>query len=376
MYEKKNKIISALLIFIFVCIYYYQNDLLYIPDLGLKNQTKFIQYECTKPSEICGGWGDRLKGILSTYAISMILDRKFTIKMTRNCDLKKIMEPNEINWDYEQVPQKIGSKEINIGWDRSYYDTFKKDISLFTKKKNTPLIKVKAKIQFANVLRENQNLKPKIESLGYKVDQFHIVYSLHKWYNQLFKLNKESQKKYEWYMGRLKPNKKTKLICVQIRTGDPDLAERRDYYTRKEYWRFINKKFLNSKNSGSYKIFVTSDYERVKEEAQSYFPNNEVIYNKNSSFHIEKQGDNDCGGFESVVFDFHIMQNCDIGVISHSGYGLLALLNRPEPFKELYVYSKEHKHLKITYNNDTSYFSPWKNLTWIKYSKLGDILFF
>ncbi|RNA11346.1 hypothetical protein BpHYR1_006320 [Brachionus plicatilis] len=352
------------------------DGLLKFPVLDAKISNKFIQFECTRSGELCGGWGDRLKGILSTYAISMIIDRKFTIKMTRDCDLRRILEPNEINWDHEQVPLKVKSKQINIGWEFSFYDIFRNDISLFTNNEDTPLIKVKAGIQFANVLRENKNLKQKIESLGYKVNQFHIVHSLHKWYNQLFKLNKESQKKYEWYLRRLKPNLRTKLICVQIRTGDPDSAQRRDYYTRKEYWRFIDENFLNSSDSDKYKIFVTSDYEPIKEEAKSYFPKNEVIYNENSSFHIDKQGDKECKGLESVIFDFHMMQNCDIGVISHSGYGLLALLNRPDPFKELYVYSKEHKHQKVTHNNQASYYSPWKNLTWIKFSKLGDIIFF
>lgn len=377
MHEHKKKIGYLLLLLIILYVVYdYSEFPIFETDLNSQNHERFIQFECVKSSEMCGGWGDRLKGILSTYALSLVIDRKFKIKMTRNCDLRKILKPNKINWDHEQVPQNIKSKEINIGWSFSYYDTFKKDISLFTKLKNIPLIKVRAGIQFGNVLRENKDLEKKIESLGYNVNEFHIAYSLHKWYNQLFKLNKQSQTKYEEYLKRLKPNHKSKLICVQIRTGDPDSKERRDYYTRKEYWRFINEKILNSTDSKNYKIFVTSDYETVKEEAQSYFPNNEVVYNKDSSFHIDKQGDNECRGLESVIFDFHMMQNCDIGVISHSGYGLLALLNRPDPFKELYVYSKEHKHLSLTHNNHFSYFSPWKNLTWIKYSKLGDIVFF
>ncbi|RNA37766.1 hypothetical protein BpHYR1_023949 [Brachionus plicatilis] len=83
------------------------SGLLKFPVLDAKISNKFIQFECTISGQFCGGWGDRLKGILSTYAISMIIDREFTIKMTRDCDLRRILEPNEINWDHEQVPLKV-----------------------------------------------------------------------------------------------------------------------------------------------------------------------------------------------------------------------------------------------------------------------------
>ena len=48
---------------------------------------------------LCGGWADRLKGIYSAYSWSLISDRKFYIKINEPCELKNILEPNNIDWN-------------------------------------------------------------------------------------------------------------------------------------------------------------------------------------------------------------------------------------------------------------------------------------
>ncbi|CAF0745517.1 unnamed protein product [Brachionus calyciflorus] len=232
---------------------------------------------------------DRLKGLMSTYVISLLTDRQFIIKMTKNCDLKKILEPNEINWDHEQVPKNITNEELNIGWDFRIFNMLKESISLFTNLNSKNLIKVKSGMMFANGLIENCNLKEKIEKLGYEQSKFHIAYQFNKLYKQLFKLNNQTQKRYDEFLKKLKPNSHSKLICYQIRKGDPGQRNEKDEYFEKDFWNFINKTFLSSRNvSSNYKIFVTSDLEYVKLDAKNYFKNNEVIFSEHSSIHIDQ----------------------------------------------------------------------------------------
>ncbi|CAF0906299.1 unnamed protein product [Brachionus calyciflorus] len=348
-----------------------------VPEKNLKKNS-FIQYECGQ-YDICGGWADRLKGIMSTYAISLLTNRQFIIKMTKNCDLKKILEPNEINWNYEQVPDNISIEELKI-FNNQPFNQFKQKLSLFPNLNRTNMINVKYGMMFMHRLIDDPILKKKIKKLGYEQSKFHMAYQFHKWYKQLFKLNNRTQKKHDEFLQRLKPNSDSKLICCQIRKGDPELRDRRDDYVERDFWNFINTTFLSSgfNLSSQYKIFVTSDLEYVSLDAKNYFKNNEVIFSQNSSIHIDKElSNNECNKLESVILDFHIMQNCDIGVVSHSGFGVLALLNRPNPFKDLYVYSKEYKHLDM--ENETvynSFFNNFKNLSFIKFSKLDDIYFF
>lgn len=76
----------------------------------------------------------------------------------------------------------------------------------------------------------------------------------------------------------------------------------------------------------------------------------------------------ECDIMGKVLLDFHIMQNCDIGVISQSGFGILAMWNRKEPLKDLYVLTRKNKTEleKDLWNR--------KNLTFVKYNTLDDIL--
>ncbi|RMZ93834.1 hypothetical protein BpHYR1_013353, partial [Brachionus plicatilis] len=141
---------------------------------------------------------------------------------------------------------------------------------------------------------------------------------------------------------KLKPSNKTKVICAQVRMGDPGHVGQAEQNASMNFWYFINNTFLNS--SENYSIFVTADREEVKLEARNFFRLHNVVYNERSSFHVEKKTEKDgCNSLENVIFDFHLMQHCDIGVVSHSGFGIMSMWNRPDPFKDLYVYTKENQ---------------------------------
>ena len=73
---------------------------------GHETRPKYIKYECLKINRLCGGWADRLKGIISTYALSLIMNRTFVMKITQPCHINAILQPNEINWDQEPPIRK------------------------------------------------------------------------------------------------------------------------------------------------------------------------------------------------------------------------------------------------------------------------------
>lgn len=333
-------------------------------------EEKFIQYECSE-NDICGGWADRLKGLMSTFAFSLITDRTFLIKMTKNCDLKNILEPNEINWDHNIiVSKKISSKVLKYAWNYALSDQFKKEKEILSNETDNSLLIVKSGFMFSDALSENPNFTEKIKKLGYNQTKFKIAYLFKEWYKKLFKLNNRLEKKLEKFLKKLKPLNNSKVICAQVRMGDPGHIGQTDVNASVNFWHFINKTFLQSKYSNQYSINITSDTEQIKQEGKNFFVNHNVFYNDKSSNHVEiKSQENGCQSLENVIFDFHLMQYCDIGVVSHSGFGILSMWNRPDPFKNLYVYTKKNqKKFKNDYWNR-------KNLTFLKYSNLNDIYF-
>ncbi|CAF2699652.1 unnamed protein product [Rotaria sp. Silwood2] len=61
-----------------------------------KRRGKYLVYVC---HENCGGWGDRLRGIMSLFMLSLMLDRNFRIEITHPCNLTHILRPNLYNWE-------------------------------------------------------------------------------------------------------------------------------------------------------------------------------------------------------------------------------------------------------------------------------------
>ncbi|RNA22600.1 hypothetical protein BpHYR1_005040 [Brachionus plicatilis] len=328
-----------------------------------------IQYECLQ-SDLCGGWADRLKGILSTYAFSLITNRKFVIKITKNCDLESILVPNKIDWKYDKSEkyQANETKVLSYRWNFNLNQVFRKEKNLFSEYKNVSLLIIKAGFMFSEPIAENVFLKSKVEKLGYNQSRFKIVYQFHNWYKELFQLNAEMQKKYEIFTKKIKPDGDTKLICAQIRMGDPGSQSELSKTVSLEFWNFIQNNFLiNDNNSSRYVIYVTSDREEVKKEAKKFFTKNQVFYMDKSSDHVDLSSN--CKNTANVILDFHVMQNCDIGIVSHSGFGILGLWNRPNPFENLFVYTnKNQSDLKKSYWNR-------RNMFFKKYTNLDDIFF-
>lgn len=329
---------------------------------------KYIQFECDS-GDICGGWGDRLKGLMSTYAFSLLTGRKFLIKMTKNCPLKNSLEPNKINWDHEQFKLTNFTKKIlRLGKNSHFY--YQNATSLLSEYSNIDLIVIKSHYMFSKTISENPWLKSQIKKLGYEQHNFSLVYQFRNWYDKLFLLNRNLRERYKIILKRLKPNGKTVLLCAQVRIGDHGHVGEIDPKTSEHFWNFINSKFLSKNKNLKYSIFVTSDREHVKQEAKFFFKNESVFYIKGSSVHIDKiKGQNGCFGWQNVIFEFHLMKNCDIGVVSHSGFGILSMWNRQDPFKNVFVFTKkDQKQLKNDYWLRT-------NLTFLKYADINDIYF-
>ena len=58
---------------------------------------RFMIYTCSG-SGLCGGWGDRLRGLYSVYLLSILQNRSFGIEMNRPCPIEKFIRPAVLNW--------------------------------------------------------------------------------------------------------------------------------------------------------------------------------------------------------------------------------------------------------------------------------------
>lgn len=123
---------------------------------------KYVIYNCTEPP--AGGLADRIKGLVSCYALAKLLDRQFIIDWTYPYRLQHTVNPGTINW----LPRPIqGTCKQYFAIDQDNYynfeslfnidnaqDKFKEDITI-----------LRTNINFLYHLNQEHNFKSLFEDL-------------------------------------------------------------------------------------------------------------------------------------------------------------------------------------------------------------------
>ena len=319
-----------------------------------KNESdkKYVVYECTK-KKLCGGWGDRLKGIMSAYAISLLTDRYLLIYHAKPCLLYHFFEPSiyfintTINYDQASKMWYLNNEDFRKSLN--YLNAFNLTSKYITIRNN---------LEWIEPLSKNEIYKEKIKELGYTERNFKIQFLFKNWYSEIFKLNKRLNEKYLKFLKKAKPNNKTELICAQVRVGDAGGTQFMKRGNLQIYWNYIRTNFI--KNLTDYKIFLTTDTQDIVSEAIKEFGNELVVTNEGPINHLDffrKLKLND-EKLDKTFLDFHSLQNCNMAIISESGFGKLGVFNRNDPNENLAMFSNmrsisEFKEQKIIVKNSS-----------------------
>lgn len=286
--------------------------------------------------------------------------------MTHPCPIEHILSPNEIDWNLP-LNEPVNRDQYFVYWDPHQINKFQ-HLDLLSLSKKTDLIEVRTGAALVNKFHSNKKLHKRIRELGYEPSKFKLHYLIYEWYGKMFKLNSKLKTEYEAYLREIKDKK---LICAQIRVG----GQNDDQFTRrtdvKKYWDLIRDKFITKIKNESYMIYVTSDMQDVKQEAKKEFGLSRVLTNEKSSGHLDKSFQDSATNcenesIENIIMDFHLLQNCDMAVVSQSGFGLLGLWNRKEPSKDLYVHTNQ---------NLTNDYWNRDNLRFLKVTDLDNLYF-
>ena len=319
-----------------------------------KNESdkNYVVYECTNEI-LCGGWGDRLKGIMSAYAISLLTDRYLLIYHVKPCLLDHFFEPS-----IYFINATINDDQASKMWYLNNED-FRKSLSYLNAFNLTSkYITIRNNLEWIEPLSKNKFYKEKIKELGYTERNFKIQFLFKNWYSEIFKLNKRLNEKYLKFLKKAKPSNKTKLICAQVRVGDAGGTQFMKRGNLKIYWNYIRTNFI--KNLTDYRIFLTTDTQDIVSEAIKEFGNELVVTNEGPNNHLDlfsKLELND-EKLDKIFLDFHSLQNCNMAIISESGFGKLGVFNRNDPNQNLAMFTNlrstsEFKEQKIIVKNSS-----------------------
>jgi len=317
-----------------------------------ESDKNYVVYECTNEI-LCGGWGDRLKGIMSAYAISLLTDRYLLIYHVKPCLLDHFFEPS-----IYFINATINDDQASKMWYLNNED-FRKSLSYLNAFNLTSkYITIRNNLEWIEPLSKNKIYKEKIKELGYTERNFKIQFLFKNWYSEIFKLNKRLNEKYLKFLKKAKPSNKTKLICAQVRVGDAGGTQ----FMKREnliiYWNYIRTNFI--KNLTDYRIFLTTDTQDIVSEAIKEFGNELVVTNEGPINHLDRFSKLELNDekLDKTFLDFHSLQNCNMAIISESGFGKLGIFNRDDPNQNLAMFTNlrstsEFKEQKIIVKNSS-----------------------
>jgi hypothetical protein len=358
---------------------------------------KFIVYTCTNEEHECGGWGDRLKGMLSAYVWSLITDRFLLIYINKPCDISNLLQPSEIEWNrpietfYEcsrpdiqlrelmQSREPCKNKRPNIFTLKLYENNkFKKDLeklNLLEYNKDKDVIFLSAlNRNLLPSMAKNEHIKRRLDQLGLDPQKLDIHYLFKSFYDKLFRLAPHMERKHEQFLSKAKPTPATKLVCLQIRLGNKPLNHRTDLKFMASndtlyFWSFAKSIVKDlSANGNDYRIFLTTDTELVEVEARKELDASKIVTNDGLILHMDrndlkndknnnKKSSENCESIEKSVLDFHSLRNCDIALLSGSQFGTFGLWNRDNPIEGIYCFRANSK--KFENYTDMDHVEVW-----------------
>ncbi|XP_070212692.1 uncharacterized protein [Littorina saxatilis] len=280
---------------------------------------KYVIYLCDS-ARSCGGWGDRQRGLVSTFLLAHVTGRRFGVNMTSPCDLRRFYQPSQVQWAMGRRRQRTRQqggfhtalKTVDV--DREYPED---------------VVFVKTNEEHFWQLLVNPHYRAKLPSwaLHGKPSFFREAWSRLMKPTQHLQSLLQAFLRQSGYFNRTKP-----FVCAHVRIGvsrfnPKDTAKRNDVNQLGALWDFFRLYVSNGSD-----VFMATDHPDVREMSRKKFGS---AHHDTGGLmtHVDKtRGDRDrdraCLGFEYTLLDQLVLTCCDVLVTSRSGFSERAALIR------------------------------------------------
>ncbi|XP_045166882.2 uncharacterized protein LOC123530199 [Mercenaria mercenaria] len=305
---------------------------------------KFLVYKCDY-SRRCGGWGDRQRGIVSSFLLAMITGRAFVINIEKPCSLENILIPHLYDWSVcKTFVNSIHNNNTNE-FDFVGGSTFFKAIPNFDFKS-----KWKWQVIF---LKNNQNLIRFLRRRKEASQQLRWLFKLTEpnIYNVLLQILFQPTRNVLNYLEEFKLKVKGKsLVCSHIRKGQNPSIPEDDLFKKKPDEISIFNFLKNFKTSSKYVLYLATDSQSVRETFSRTF-NNSINLNV-TIVHVDRLNfgmypETACEGFRFAIIEQYILSLSDILILTNSGFGRMAGYMRGKS-DHLYLWSQKSRRVVLS----------------------------
>ena len=317
----------------------------------LSNQTMI--YSC---QSFCGGWGDRLRGILSVYILALLTNRRFMIDMNYPCAISKVLEPNFVNWTFVKYPNAKNRTRLNINTMRSWQTAIRAKTAETISSKDIVEawsayddVYITTNSDYMTPALRNKNMHSRTRNLLGRIatSQASMQTLFPFLYELLFKPSRSVRNRVDTILSA---SSNRRLICLHIRIGknpaNPfDHAFTARTNTTHTMLNFLDRYLVNKSSS---LIFVTSDSAQAVSDVLHHYPNSSMTV-VGPILHIDRfdrRSSTICNGFEKVMADFYVLGECQTSLLSKSGFSHWANKRRKNGNEELYIYNEHVKQMR------------------------------
>ena len=294
----------------------------YFPQL---KSDRMMIYSCV--NRLCGGWGDRIRGLYSVYILSVFQNRTFAVEIMKPCDIGEFLRPNILDW---RLPSNtLDGKNVSVVSliDRGAPPLTVEDI--LANVPDTDIVRVTFNMDFINVFRFHERGKEKLAFLKHLFNS-----DIHKIiYHGLFKLTDSLEEELNQFFGNKVGDHK--LISAHIRVGDEGGRIRLKEEDLDKIWDFL----MQYRNKSTCKLFIASDRQYVKDNAQNLFGDQYVGFTEKIIHidHVRYRNDTACQGHRLSILEYSVLARSDTLLVTSSGFGIEAAYLRSTP-DNLYCY--------------------------------------
>ena len=309
----------------------------------------YIVHLCRK-GENCRGWGDRQKGIVSSYLLALLTNRFFVIVHDDPCPLTNFLMPNSHNWtactDYVLKVPLFQTQTVHYyNEEYAFRDTIAStdfDVAL-----NKQVVFIKTNQIWTTYILANKKAERNIPSTvgkGIREINRNIL-------KRLFRPTITLQQEIMKYMENV--HQQQKLVCSHIRTGKnpsmpQDKAKGDSQRAVQTIFHFLKKYDIPSQ----YMIYVASDSDAVKKKLKDTFNSCFTVDQPIVHVALYRAHENACKGFKTALLEQHLLSKCHVLVYTQSSFGRLASYMN-EVMQGLYFYDP----IKQSIVNQTHYLS-------------------
>ena len=293
------------------------------------DRLNFLVFKCMK-KEICGGWGDRQKGIISTYLLSLLTNRTFAIHFTSPCKLTEFLQPNSCTWtkcyNYIVSVPHSKTKTIKMMFDgKTSMSAIKKfQDSLETIDLKKPFEKNVVFIRTNQIWNEHILAHPKAKeripwAVGKTIAEVSSLVL-----DRLFRPKAFLQEEMARFVRNVSHRQ---MVCSHIRIGRNPTIPLDDMLKYGSPNVTYVLEFLHRfEDPSKYVLYVATDSEKIRNNVKKKFVNSITI--DMPVIHVDRyakvQDGVACNGLFTALLEQYILSRCDTLLLTRSNFGAMA----------------------------------------------------